>query len=107
MLCSSSIHLEHKIEAYYYMVGLRVGFLVHRPRGQILLQASNLDEQIRVKISPMVENMALSKTIEIHSLTKKMERDGLQVLYKCCCFIDHHLKLSPDNYIARRYSHYV
>ena len=38
------------------------------------------EDAVTIKISPMVENMALSKTIEIHSLTKKMERDGLKVL---------------------------
>ena len=31
----------------------------------------------------MVENMALSKTIEIHSLTKEMERNG-QTVYSLC-----------------------
>ncbi len=35
------------------------------------------------KLSPMVESMALSKTIEIHALTKEMERNK-QVVYSLC-----------------------
>ena len=34
-------------------------------------------------LSPLVENMAVSKTIEIHSLTKEMERAG-KVVYSLC-----------------------
>ena len=35
------------------------------------------------RLSPLVENMAVSKTIEIHSLTKEMERAG-KVVYSLC-----------------------
>jgi aspartate/methionine/tyrosine aminotransferase len=31
----------------------------------------------------MVENMALSKTIEIHALTKELEKSGKQVFSLC------------------------
>ena len=37
----------------------------------------------KVTLSPLVENMAVSKTIEIHSLTKDMERQG-KVVYSLC-----------------------
>jgi hypothetical protein len=33
-------------------------------------------KQLKITLSPMVENMAVSKTIEIHSLTKDMEKAG-------------------------------
>lgn len=36
-----------------------------------------------IKLSPMVENMAVSKTIEIHSMTKEMEKNG-QTVYSLC-----------------------
>ena len=36
-----------------------------------------------IKISPLVSNMAVSKTIEIHSLTKEMEKNG-QTVYSLC-----------------------
>lgn len=36
-----------------------------------------------IQLSPMVNNMALSKTIEIHSLTKDMEKNG-QTVYSLC-----------------------
>ena len=35
------------------------------------------------RLSPMVENMAISKTIEIHALTKEMERSG-KTVYSLC-----------------------
>lgn len=37
----------------------------------------------QVQLSPLVENMAVSKTIEIHSLTKEMERQG-KTVYSLC-----------------------
>ena len=36
-----------------------------------------------IKLSPMVENMAVSKTIEIHALTKEMEKNGQTVFSLC------------------------
>jgi aspartate/methionine/tyrosine aminotransferase len=36
-----------------------------------------------IKLSPMVENMAVSKTIEIHAMTKEMEKNG-QTVYSLC-----------------------
>jgi len=37
----------------------------------------------KVQLSPLVENMAVSKTIEIHALTKEMEKNG-QTVYSLC-----------------------
>ena len=37
----------------------------------------------KIQLSPLVENMAVSKTIEIHSLTKEMEKNG-QTVYSLC-----------------------
>jgi len=42
------------------------------------------NDVFKIKLSPMVENMALSKTIEIHSITKKLEREGQKVNYIFC-----------------------
>ena len=36
-----------------------------------------------IQLSPMVENMAVSKTIAMHALTKQMESDGI-VVYSLC-----------------------
>ncbi|KAJ1427661.1 hypothetical protein B484DRAFT_431503, partial [Ochromonadaceae sp. CCMP2298] len=36
-----------------------------------------------IYLSPMVEGMALSKTIEIHALTKELEAQGQEVLSLC------------------------
>ena len=35
--------------------------------------------QLKIQLSPLVENMAVSKTIEIHSLTKDMEKAGMEI----------------------------
>ena len=40
----------------------------------ILKHSSKFISLYDSRLSPMVENMAISKTIEIHSLTKQMER---------------------------------
>ena len=40
----------------------------------IVKHASKFSSLYDSRLSPMVENMAISKTIEIHSLTKQMER---------------------------------
>lgn len=36
-----------------------------------------------IKLSPMVENMAISKTIQIHAMTKELEKAGKEVLSLC------------------------
>jgi hypothetical protein len=38
-------------------------------------------EKPKIQLSPLVENMAVSKTIEIHALTKEMERNGMIEAY--------------------------
>jgi len=53
-----------------------------RPAPAQLLSRSILNAA-KVPLSPMVENMAVSKTIEIHSLTKEMERAGKTVFSLC------------------------
>jgi len=45
--------------------------------------ASSSSYDSNVKLSPMVEGMAVSKTIEIHSLTKELEQGG-QKIYSLC-----------------------
>lgn len=47
----------------------------------MLASSSSYDNH--VKLSPMVEGMAVSKTIEIHSLTKELEQGG-QKIYSLC-----------------------
>ena len=37
----------------------------------------------KVKLSPLVQNMEVSKTIEIHAMTKEMEKNGVAVLSLC------------------------
>ena len=44
---------------------------------------NNTSKKKGSRISPMVDNMATSKTIEIHSLTKDMESKGQQVFSLC------------------------
>lgn len=38
---------------------------------------------MQIKLSSIVQNMALSKTIEIHALTKELETHG-QTIYSLC-----------------------
>jgi bifunctional aspartate aminotransferase and glutamate/aspartate-prephenate aminotransferase len=35
------------------------------------------------RLSPMVQNMEVSKTIEIHAMTKEMEKNGMTVFSLC------------------------
>lgn len=64
-----------------FVIGLSNGF---SPRTQSSwFQSYYTKLQANVQLSPLVENMAISKTIEIHSLTKEMERAG-KVVYSLC-----------------------
>lgn len=53
--------------------------------GMTISSMSNRAELSRssLKLSPLVENMAVSKTIEIHSMTKDMEKRGITVYSLC------------------------
>ena len=48
-----------------------------------LILAAATTTPMKIQLSPMVENMAVSKTIEIHALTKEMEKNG-QTVYSLC-----------------------
>lgn len=48
-----------------------------------LQMTSTTSPKFQPQLSPMVNNMALSKTIEIHGLTKEMERNKQTVFSLC------------------------
>ena len=45
--------------------------------------ATSLSLYMASRLSPLVENMAVSKTIEIHSLTMEMKKNG-RTVYSLC-----------------------
>ena len=68
------------------VVALRIPSLCALPQKQHNVafnfkMASN--NEFTVKLAPIVESMQISKTIEIHSLTKEMELKGRKVYSLC------------------------
>ena len=80
MLESSSFHI---VSLLLLLLSSISGFKSYRSAFVMTTLSGPPTVTTAIKLSPMVENMAVSKTIEIHALTKEMEKNGQTVFSLC------------------------